>query len=392
MVTPRFGPDIVGGAENLVRALALRGRGPDLEIEVASTCADDQHSWENRLPPGETREDGLRVRRFPVGARDAERHLRLHARLMSRGRLSYLEEIELMASSVWSPDLQGVLEREGRSYDLIVFAPYLLGTTYWGLQAWPERSAVIPCLHDEPYAHLVSMRAVIEACAGCIFNAPAEERLARRLFRVRAGGVVGMGFDPPGPPPPPPPSARGLPEHHGLGRYLLYAGRLEEGKRVHEAVEYVARLRAEREPATRDLRLVLIGRGGYRAPREHRDAVVPLGYVGVQDKRALHAHALALVNPSALESLSLVLMESWLEGTPALVAAGSEVMREHVERSGGGIAFADYAGFAAGVRRLSARPEEARRMGAAGREYVLDAYGWPAVRERLRGVIAELLR
>ena len=121
-----------------------------------------------------------------------------------------------------------------------MLAPYLFGTTIWGAQARPARSALLPCLHDEPYAHLRVVRDVVAAVRGCLFNAPGEERLARRLYPVRDGGVVGIGFDPPEGPAGPPPAAVA-----GLGPYLVYAGRLEEGKRVHVAVEHAVRMAAD---------------------------------------------------------------------------------------------------------------------------------------------------
>jgi glycosyltransferase involved in cell wall biosynthesis len=382
MVVPRYAEGIVGGAETLVRGLATRAAGDGRVVEVATTCAVDHATWANVLPAGESEEDGVRVRRFPVGPRDPETYDRLHARLVEQGRLSYLEELEMMGAGVWSPELQRFIEERGADYDLLVFAPYLFGTTFWGIQAWPDRSALIPCLHDEPDAHMRCLRRPFEAARGCLFNSAAEERLARRLFRVRGGGVVGMGFDPPAGSPP-----AGFAARHGLGRYLLYAGRLEGAKRVDVLVEHVARFAAARAP---DLKLALMGRGSYTVPRRHAGHVVHLGYLDEDEKRAAYAEAVALVNPSELESLSLVLLEAWLERTPALVAAGSEVMREHCERSGGGVAFAEYADFAAALASLLDDPAARARMGAAGREYVLSEYGWPAVSERFAAVTGEL--
>ena len=83
-----------------------------------------------------------------------------------------------------------------------------------------------------------------------------------------------------------------------------------------------------------------------------------------------------------MESLSLVLMEAWLEGTPAVVARESEVMPTTCADSGGGLTFASYEEYRDAVDRLLDDPAEARAMGARGREYVLDVYGWPAVSAR----------
>jgi glycosyltransferase involved in cell wall biosynthesis len=191
-----------------------------------------------------------------------------------------------------------------------------------------------------------------------------------------------MGFDPPAGPPPPPPAAV-----RDLGPYLVYAGRLEEGKRVPVAVDHVMRLAGERRDGPA---LVLMGRGGYRAPASARGHVVELGYVSEEEKRAVYSGAAALVNPSEMESLSIVLMEAWLEGTPAIVASGSEVMNDHVARSGGGMTFGSYDEFRDAAGRVLDNPGERERMGARGRTYALEEYGWPAVWERLT-VVAERL-
>src|SRR5205823_721165 len=160
-------------------------------------------------------------------------------------------------------------------------------TTVWGAQVAPERSALVPCLHDEPYARLTTVRRMLGSVRGCLFNTQAEDRLARRLADVRRAGVVGMGFDPPSAEP-----AVRFSEPRGLGRYVLYAGRIEEGKRVDVAVEYALRHAKESSKAPR---LVLIGSGTYRPPTS--DVVVQAGLLDEEERRAAYAEAVALVNP-----------------------------------------------------------------------------------------------
>ncbi|MCC6830143.1 MAG: glycosyltransferase family 4 protein [Thermoleophilia bacterium] len=378
-VVPRYGREVLGGAEALVRALAEHASPPDWSVAVATSCAVDHTTWRNELKPGRVEVEGVAVHRFPVGTRDGERYDALHPPLL-RGELDYAGELEWLANSVTSPAMEAFLEREAERFDLIVAAPYLFGTTVWGAQVAPDRTALMPCLHDEPYARLRTVAAVIEACRGCMFNADEEERFARERYRVSEGGVVGMGFDDPGPAPPPPRSAP-------AGPYLVYAGRLEEGKGVHELVEHVTAMRRA-DPAAP--RLLLLGRGGYRIPERSRPHVVSGGFVSDSDKRALLAGSLALVSASRMESMSIVQMEAWIEGVPSIVSAGSAVMADHVARSGGGHVFADGAEFADAVRALVADPAEARRMGARGREWTLDVYGWPAVRARFRDVVERL--
>ena len=380
-VVPRFGSATVGGAERLVRALATRAIPDGWSSEIATTCAVDNETWANVLEPGVFVEDGLVVRRFRVGSRDDVRYWQLHPSIVS-GEADYADELEWLANSVWSPDLQRFIEEEGQTYDLIFFSPYLFGTTVWGTQVRPERSVLIPCLHDEPFAYLATVESMFRSVRGCLFNSDGEERLARRVQTVRAAGVVGMGFDAPAAPP----SVR-FAEPRGLDDFLLYAGRIEEGKRVDVAVDYAVRYASERPNAPR---LALIGQGSYRPPETAADVVVKVGFVDEEVRRAAYAEALAVVNPSQLESLSLVLMEAWLEGTPCLAAAESEVMKEHCERSGGGFPFHSYGSFRDALDRLREDHDLRTRMGAAGRDYVVETYGWPQVRERFQRVVEGL--
>jgi glycosyltransferase involved in cell wall biosynthesis len=380
-VVPRFGGATVGGAERLVGELASRGVPGGWRAEIATTCASNHYTWANELPAGESKEDGLVVRRFEVGPRDSARYDQLHAEILS-GKADYATELEWLANSVWSPALQEFLEREVENYDLTLFAPYFFGTTIWGAQVAPKRSALVPCLHDEAYARLQTIRRVLGSVRGCVFNSEAEERLARGLSEVRQSGIVGLGFDPPQGPP-----AAHFAEPRGIGRYLLYAGRIEEGKRVNVAVEHAMRHAEESPDAPK---LVLIGSGTYEPPDDAEGVVVSAGFLDEDERRAAYAEAVALVNPSELESFSIVLMEAWLEGTPALVASGSDVMREHVERSGGGLTFASYEEYRVAVDALLADEGRRQTLGQAGRTYVLEQYSWPAVRQRFRDTV-ELL-
>jgi glycosyltransferase involved in cell wall biosynthesis len=89
--------------------------------------------------------------------------------------------------------------------------------------------------------------------------------------------------------------------------------------------------------------------------------------------------------------LSIVLLESWLEGTPALVANGSPVLRAHCEASSGGFTFDSYEEYRDALDRL--RDDEGMRtdMGAAGRTYVVECYSWPAVRARFQRALEQFV-
>jgi len=380
MVPPRYGSEVVGGAENLMGALARRAAEAGMDVEVATTCATNIGAWVDDLPAGETLEGGVLVHRFPTTPRDGQRHVQLMQQLNASGRLSALDEVDLLGTSQWSEDLQRFIDAEGPGYDWIIFTPYLFGTTFWGAQSWPERTAVIPCLHDEPIAHVPSVQRMLRQVALLLFNAPGEQRLAARLLHQAPGAIVGMGFDLPAQP-----ADTAFADRHGLGRYVLYAGRLEEGKRVDVAAAYVA----EYAKRTRDdVTLVMIGDGSWQPPAEVQDHVRVLGFVSPDEKRAAMAGACALINPSQLESLSIVMLEAWLEGTPALVAGESEVMTDHCRISGGGLTFTDQRSFDEALGNLLRDHQAARAMGMRGRDYVTSEYSWERVLQRFDEALA----
>ena len=106
------------------------------------------------------------------------------------------------------------------------------------------------------------------------------------------------------------------------------------------------------------------------------------GAVDEAVKWGLLRGALALVSPSAFESFSIVLMEAWSVGTPALVNSRCAVTLDHVRRSGGGLAFGSYAELEVELDRLAASPSLRAALGRAGQRFVDGHYRWTDVIDR----------
>ena len=384
-VVPRYGADVVGGAETLVRGLATHLAAEGTAVEVLTTCARDHLTWQNAHRPGHTRDGAVTVRRFPAKARDTRRFHWLQQRILRGQRLRPEDERRWAEESVTSPELFAHLVRHREAYDVVGFAPYLFGTTLLGAPLVAERAVLIPCLHDEPFAYLDVVATVFRSCRGFLFNAHPEAALAEKLYGVgdRPAGVVGLGFDAP-----PPVDPEAFRRRHGLaGPLLLYLGRKEVGKNVPLLIRYALRYREMHRP---DLTLVLCGDGPVTAPAgEH--GVRDLGYLEPAEKAAAYAAATVVCQPSLNESFSIVLMESWLAGTPVLVHARCPVTSYHVHRAAGGLAFADFYEFAESLTALLEDAGRRAQLGRQGRAYVEAEYAWPAVMGRLREALARMV-
>jgi glycosyltransferase involved in cell wall biosynthesis len=375
-VPPRFGASLGGGAEALSADLARLLAGiPGFEVEIWTTCARDHRTWENHYPAGASVEEGLTVRRFPVDERDLEKFISAEIKLAEGRQLTIEEQIGWLENSVNSTELYSYIAEYGTGFDWIIFAPYLFATTFWGAQIYPERSAIIPCLHDEAYAYLPVFAQ--------LFNAAPEQELAEKLYpkagMATKGFEVGMSFLPRLQMP----RDQTLPGGLVRGGYLLYSGRKERGKNLDLAIDYYQAL------GRSGLKLAVIGSGRIDFIKELPAGVVDLGFVDDETKGLVMANSLALVQPSTNESFSIVLMESWLMGRPAIVNGHCAVTRRHVEDSGGGLYFRDAEEFADVVSALKKDSGLADRLGSWGRRYVEHRYQPNAVLGRLLRALSD---
>lgn len=380
LVVPRYGEDVLGGAETFARCLAEDLVASGLaDVEVLTTCAADQFSWANVRPAGTTQLHGVRVHRFPIDpAKDRPGYERLHARLIMGEWLPLADQYAWVHQSAHSSALYAALSRQLPSFDFVIPVPYLFGTTYYAAAIDPARTILWPCLHDEVYAYLQPTVDMFRACRGVLFNTLPEQQLAERLYGALPGGrIAGFGLDPF--------TASGdrFRRERGLAEpFILYSGRLEPSKNLPLLLSCFEEYKRRRRGP---LKLALMGTGPMAIPR--RADIVPLGFQQGQRKLDAYAAATLLCQPSVNESFSIVIMESWLAGVPVLVHSDCRVTRYHAERSQGGLCFRSYEEFEAILDLLLARPELRRGLGANGRAYVQSQYSWPAVLKRFTAAL-----
>ncbi len=378
-VCPRFADGAtLGGAETLLRAQAERVARAGWRVTFLTTCARNHVTWRNEASPGRERIAGMTVVRFPVDEkRDVAAFLRMQDRLSRFLRLSAGEERMWLANGINSTALCEYLRREGGAAHCIVVGPYLFALTDAVSRVFPEKTLLLPCLHDEPFARLACVRALFERVAGVLFNSRPEQELAKRLFDIRpnASWVVGMGLEEFAAEP-----GRFRKRTGVKGPFVMYSGRREPLKGTPLLVNYLD-LFVRR--TGREIRLVLTGSGAVTVPPTLATRVVDLGFVSEETKHDAMAAATVFAHPSWNESFGIVLLESWLARTPALVHAGSDVLRHHCRVSGGGLWFSCYPEFEAELELLLGNEPLRRAMGAAGRRYVQSEYAWEKVEERL---------
>jgi glycosyltransferase involved in cell wall biosynthesis len=377
-VVPRYGQDVAGGAESAVRMLAehlVASQG--WSVEVLTTCARNAGTWADELPPGTSMENGVAVHRFASLSGRARGFDRAARPVMHGGSLSRLDEERLVEmQGPVSPDL--VDAAVSSEADLVAFSPYLYHPIVQGVRRLRGRAVLHPAAHDEPFLRLGAYDDVFRSAGALVFYTHGERALVSRRFGVGATPqlVLGLGVDDP------PAATTPLAVE---GPYLLCVGRVDDSKGTNLLARAFAAYKARRPGP---LKLVLVGHVVDRPPA-HPDIVVA-GPVSEEQKWGAYEGALALVQPSPYESFSLVLVEGWQAGLPALVNAGCSATREHVARSGGGLWFGSYAEFETALDRLVGDGGLRAALGERGRAYARASFAWPVLLERYAGFLSSV--
>jgi glycosyltransferase involved in cell wall biosynthesis len=384
-VCPRLaGAGAVGGAETLLKNLAIHAAARGFAVDFLTTCAQSHFTWENTLPAGVKRMDGLDVHFFPVDARDAGTFLRIQQSI-DRGRtVSESDELLWLRNGVNSTALLRHLDQHAAAYRAIVLGPYLFGLTYFAALAHPARALLVPCLHDEPFAKLACMRRLFSETAGCLFNSQAERELAGELFDYpdAKARIVGMGLDAFEV------DATAFAKRHGRAApYVLYSGRREPLKGTPLLCDY---MQAFRERTRRDVKLVFTGSGTIDAPPALGPHILDAGFVSETEKHEAMAGAVAFVHPSVNESFGIVLLEAFLARTPGLVHAQSRVLVSQCRAAGAGLWFRHYADFETQLLYLLDDPQARAALGQRGHDFVAREYAWPAIEAKFLAALAAL--
>jgi glycosyltransferase involved in cell wall biosynthesis len=400
---------VLGGGEAHCRAVAERLGARGHDVRVLTTTASSYHTWRNELPDGDEVVSTVRVTRFRTSAPrlfPLDEMLKALCTRMRKGREGLRRLRSYDASSevarraddalqhLWiraqGPIVPGLVDAVARAdADLVVFFGYLYYPTIFGLPRAAARAALVPLGDEEPMLYAPIVRSAMRSARAILANTePEAERLHAIVHTAAAAtpppptAVVALGVDEP----PPPQPGRAAPIS---APYILVLGRAGKAKPMaalfRELVERrdlgVIELDDGRRVAASELHLITAGE--ISTDLQGLPRVVQLGQVDDDVRWALIRGALALVSPSATESLALVVLEAWLAGRPVVVNRACDVTDAHVRLSSGGasIDFGDPQSAAdalvAAIASRSARAACAARGGA----YVRSRYRWEPVVE-----------
>ena len=359
-VTPRYGPEVMGGAEAAARQLAEHlAADCGWSVEVFTTCALDHITWDDVLPPGDSVENGVTVHRFRSASGRVPEFYELDGRLRPAPAQASMAEARRWLETNGPVTLDLVDALRAADADVVAFYPYLYYPTVVGMEVVSVPRVLHPAAHDEPALYLPVFEPTYRDADAICYHTAAERRLVQRIHPVAqvpqivlglGVGAVVEGGRPGG-------------EILGIGDrpYVVSVGRVDEHKGSVMLARFFA-LYKERHPGPLALALV----GPVTAEIAPHPDIVLTGVVSEADKWDLVRDALVAVSPSALESFSLVVLEAWEQSVPVIVNATCDPTREHCERSGGGLWFDSFREFEVVLERLCCRRSDSAASSVTG--------------------------
>ncbi|RLA77265.1 MAG: glycosyltransferase family 1 protein [Epsilonproteobacteria bacterium] len=377
-VVQRNGKEVNGGAEYLC-FLTARLMLKYWDVEILTTCALDYMTWDNYYEEGLETAKGVAIRRFEVDhPRDVNAFNRYSDDIFSQDTSIKLEDAEqwMQMQGPMSSHLLAYIEEHQADYDKFFFFTYLYASSYYGLPIVAEKSFLVPTIHDEPPIYLPIWDAWFTLPQYLIYSTVEEKKfLEKRFPNVRCkSAIIGTGVDIPDEVS----NIRFRQKYDLYHPYILYVGRIDPSKGVDHLFDYFLRYKTLHNTP---LKLVLAGKSIMEIPK-HSD-IIHIGFVDKQTKFDGIAGCEFLVNSSASESLSMVLLEAWSLNRPVLVNEKSEVMVGQCRRSQGGLWYGSYKEFEINTRYLLEKSYIFTDMSS----FVEEHYHWDIIRDKFLRIL-----
>jgi glycosyltransferase involved in cell wall biosynthesis len=403
IIVQRYGQQINGGAEVHARMIAEKLIA-NYEVVVLTSRATDYHTWEPVLPLGSSFENNIEIIRFnhPPKAHPKTVH-KLNRKL--RGRWLFQKFYRFIGEPKWyltifpeadvsninsekwlalqgpeTYDLKNYLQENQNNYTAFIFFTYLYYTTAACIDIVGKKSILIPTMHDEPSAYLPIFKKVMAAPRFIFFNTISEKIFSEKMFSINhiQKEIVAVGIDEENSN-----TKINIQDRFGINKkYILYVGRIDSAKGCNELFENFIQFKKKDQ---NDIVLVLAGKNMIKEVKH--PSIHYLGFVSDEEKTQLIKSALSLIVPSKYESLSLVLLESFINNVPVIANGNCQVLLNHIENSEGGWVYFNPKEFNSAI--LSSLNEiENKEKGNKGYEYVKRNYTWDKVMKKFDHAIS----
>lgn len=386
LVNQRYGLEVNGGSEYYTRLIAERLAG-EFEVDVITTKALDYTTWENHYEADEEEINGVRVLRFPVEKPRAKDFNDFNGKYLSSGNFDEeTERIWFEKQGPYSPAAIDYIRSNKDKYDVFIFVTYLYYLTVAGLPEVAEKAIFIPTAHEEPFIHFKTYERLFKLPRAYVFLTDEEKALVQGLFHCESipHRVMGTGVDVPCEP-----DEKAFRSKFGIGGdYIIYVGRIDEGKDCPTLFRYFLEYR-KRRPDSR-LKLVLMGKPVCDIPK-HED-IISLGFVSEEDKFSGIAGAKCLVLPSKFESLSISVLEAMTLSVPVIVNGICEVLKGHCVKSNGGLYYMDYFEFEGILDYVFTHESEYAMLRKNAKAYVDENYRWDVIMKKFSDIISKICK
>lgn len=380
IINQRYGLEVNGGSELYTRQIAERLKA-NYDVHVLTSCAVDYVTWENYYQEGVEDINGITVHRFKTNhprtptvftALDIEMHQNRNV------KPSYAQKwIDEMGP--FCPDLVQYCEDNYDNYDVFIIVTYLYYTAVRCMPKVADKAIFIPTAHQEPYIDFKIYREIFKAPKAYIFLTDEEKDLVQSKFNVvyKLHDVMGVGVDVPENV-----SAEDFRKKYNLDNFIIYVGRIDEGKDCPRMFEY---FKEYKKRNNNDLKLVLMGKAVIDIPK-HKD-IISLGFVSDEDKFNGIKASKALILPSKFESLSISVLEAMTLSVPVLVNGVCDVLKGHCVKSNGGLYYKNYFEFEGALNYMLENKTEYDLLCKNAKKYVDDYFQWDAIMKKFSNVI-----
>lgn len=320
IVTPWFGKELKGGAEQLSWQIAQRfNKCSEIDVEVLTTCSKSflENWFANYYDEGLDEEEKIKVRRFKVNTKQPIHFGRLNETIINHdlsknySPVSVHDENLFINENINSDNLVKYLKSNKDNYDAFIFLPFLYGVIVNSIEVVKEKVIIQPCLHDEGYAYLNHIRKNFLDSKRILFNSSGEFEIAKKIYGpsiLSKSRIIGSGIE--------------LEEekfdkiYNPLveGDYLFFIGRRDKTKNTYYLIDVFTQYVRK---TGKKIKLVLAGVG--ELPQNLDDCIVDLGLVSEEEKYNLISNCKAMINPSENESFSRIIYEAWFALKPVIV-------------------------------------------------------------------------